>query len=46
MIVATAGHVDHGKTSLIKQLTGVDTDRTEEELRRGLYYPPARPFPN
>jgi selenocysteine-specific elongation factor len=36
LIVATAGHVDHGKTSLIKQLTGVDTDRTEEELRRGL----------
>jgi selenocysteine-specific elongation factor len=36
LIVATAGHVDHGKTSLIKQLTGVDTDRTGEELRRGL----------
>lgn len=36
MIVATAGHVDHGKTSLIKQLTGVDTDRTAEEQRRGL----------
>ncbi|MEH6911271.1 MAG: selenocysteine-specific translation elongation factor [Oceanicoccus sp.] len=36
MIVATAGHVDHGKTSLIKQLTGVDTDRLEEEKRRGL----------
>ncbi len=36
MIIATAGHVDHGKTSLIKQLTGVDTDRTEEEQRRGL----------
>ena len=27
MIIATAGHVDHGKTSLVKQLTGVDTDR-------------------
>lgn len=36
MIVATAGHVDHGKTSLIKLLTGVDTDRLEEEKRRGL----------
>jgi selenocysteine-specific elongation factor len=36
VIVATAGHVDHGKTSLIKQLTGVDTDRLEEEKRRGL----------
>jgi len=36
MIVATAGHVDHGKTSLIKRLTGVDTDRLEEEKRRGL----------
>ena len=36
MIVATAGHVDHGKTSLIKQLTGVETDRLAEEKRRGL----------
>lgn len=36
MIVATAGHVDHGKTSLIKALTGVDTDRLEEEKRRGM----------
>ncbi|MCP4829804.1 MAG: hypothetical protein GY889_13120, partial [Proteobacteria bacterium] len=36
MIVATAGHVDHGKTSLIKHITGVDTDRLEEEKRRGL----------
>ncbi len=36
MIVATAGHVDHGKTRLVKALTGVDTDRTAEEKRRGL----------
>jgi len=36
LIVATAGHVDHGKTSLVKRLTGVDTDRTAEEKRRGL----------
>ncbi len=36
MIIATAGHVDHGKTSLVKQLTGVDTDTLEEEQRRGL----------
>jgi selenocysteine-specific elongation factor len=36
VIIATAGHVDHGKTSLIKGLTGVDTDRLEEEKRRGL----------
>ena len=36
MIVATAGHVDHGKTSLVKRLSGVDTDRLEEEKQRGL----------
>lgn len=36
MIVATAGHVDHGKTALIKALTGQHTDRTAEELRRGI----------
>ena len=36
MIVATAGHVDHGKTALVRQLTGVDTDRLEEEQRRGM----------
>ena len=36
MIVATAGHVDHGKTSLVRRLTGVDTDRLEEEKHRGL----------
>ena len=36
MIVATAGHVDHGKTSLIKALTGVDTDTLAEEKAREL----------
>jgi len=36
VIVATAGHVDHGKTSLIKALTGVDTDTLAEEKARGL----------
>ncbi len=36
MIVATAGHVDHGKTSLVQALTGVDTDRLKEEKQRGL----------
>lgn len=36
MIVATAGHVDHGKTLLVKALTGIDTDRLEEEKKRGL----------
>ena len=36
MIIATAGHVDHGKTSLVTHLTGTDTDRLAEEKRRGL----------
>ncbi len=36
MIVATAGHVDHGKTLLVKSLTGVDTDRLPEEKKRGM----------
>jgi selenocysteine-specific elongation factor len=36
VIIATAGHVDHGKTSLVRQLTGVETDRLAEEQRRGL----------
>ena len=36
MIVATAGHVDHGKTALVRALTGVDTDRLPEERKRGL----------
>ena len=36
VIVGTAGHVDHGKTCLIKALTGVDTDRLKEEKKRGI----------
>lgn len=36
IIIATAGHVDHGKTTLIKALTGIDTDSTEAEKKRGL----------
>src|SRR6059036_3136328 len=35
-VVATAGHVDHGKSSLILRLTGIDPDRLAEEKRRGL----------
>ena len=36
MIVGTAGHIDHGKTSLVKRLTGTDTDRLPEEKERGI----------
>ena len=36
LILGTAGHVDHGKTSLVKALTGVDTDRLAEEKKRGI----------
>jgi len=36
VILGTAGHVDHGKTALVKALTGVDTDRLAEEKRRGI----------
>lgn len=36
MIVGTAGHIDHGKTTLVKALTGVDTDRLKEEKARGI----------
>jgi len=35
-ILGTAGHIDHGKTSLVKAMTGVDCDRLEEEKRRGI----------
>jgi selenocysteine-specific elongation factor len=36
MIIGTAGHIDHGKTALVKALTGVDTDRLPEEKARGI----------
>jgi selenocysteine-specific elongation factor len=36
VIVGTAGHIDHGKTALVRALTGIDADRLEEEKRRGI----------
>ncbi|MEZ4599391.1 MAG: selenocysteine-specific translation elongation factor [Syntrophotaleaceae bacterium] len=36
LILGTAGHIDHGKTSLVKALTGIDTDRLKEEKERGI----------
>ncbi len=36
MIIGTAGHIDHGKTALVRCLTGIDTDRLPEEKRRGM----------
>jgi selenocysteine-specific elongation factor len=36
LIIGTAGHIDHGKTSLVKALTGIDTDRLKEEKARGI----------
>ena len=36
LILGTAGHIDHGKTALVRALTGVDTDRLPEEKRRGI----------
>ncbi len=36
VVLGTAGHIDHGKTSLIRALTGIDTDRLKEEKRRGI----------
>jgi selenocysteine-specific elongation factor len=35
-IIGTAGHIDHGKTALVKTLTGIDTDRLIEEKKRGV----------
>jgi selenocysteine-specific elongation factor len=45
VIVGTAGHVDHGKTALIQQLTGIDTDRLKEEKARGLTIEPGFAYP-
>ena len=36
IVIGTAGHVDHGKTTLIKALTGIETDTTKEEKTRGM----------
>jgi len=36
MIVGTAGHIDHGKTALVRRMTGIDTDRLPEEKKRGM----------
>lgn len=36
VVMGTAGHIDHGKTSLVRKLTGIDCDRLEEEKRRGI----------
>src|SRR5512138_1903932 len=35
-VIGTAGHIDHGKTSLVRALTGIDTDRLKEEKERGI----------
>jgi len=36
IVIGTAGHIDHGKTALVRRLTGIDTDRLPEEKRRGI----------
>ncbi|MBU1612184.1 MAG: 50S ribosome-binding GTPase, partial [Proteobacteria bacterium] len=36
LVMGTAGHIDHGKTTLVKALTGVDCDRLSEEKKRGI----------
>ena len=54
VIMGTAGHIDHGKTTLVKALTGIDCDRLAEEKKRGITIelgfafmdlPPPRPDP-
>ena len=40
IVIGTAGHVDHGKSSLIKKLTGIDPDHLKEEKKRGLSIQP------
>ena len=36
LVISTAGHIDHGKTALVRALTSIDTDRLPEERRRGI----------
>jgi len=36
LVIGTAGHIDHGKTALVKALTGIDCDRLNEEKKRGI----------
>ena len=36
LILGTAGHIDHGKTALVRSLTGIDTDRLQQEKQRGI----------
>ena len=36
IILGTAGHIDHGKTSLVRALTGIDCDRLDQEKKRGI----------
>ena len=36
VVLGTAGHIDHGKTSLVRALTGIDCDRLDEEKKRGI----------
>ena len=36
IVIGTAGHIDHGKTALVRKLTGIDTDRLPEEKQRGI----------
>ena len=36
VVIGTAGHIDHGKTTLLRALTGIDADRLPEERRRGM----------
>ncbi len=36
VVIGTAGHIDHGKTELVRALTGIDTDRLKEEKERGI----------
>ncbi len=40
LVIGTAGHIDHGKTSLLRALTGIDADRLPEEQRRGMTIEP------